>query len=813
MKLVIFVKILALLFINNLLLAVSLGGTVIIDSTDKSFNFNGKALLLIDTSNTFGSIKVTSAGSFVFPKTVSDNKNHVYSLKLIQIPNNNGYVCTINQASGTVFLHDKTDLVVSCKGKYYISVNVSGLSNGDTYSISNNYQTLSFSAANSNITQTFIQWYYASFNYNLNSVFNYTSLNYKRCSKYYSNNGTITNNVNININCYTSNFNKLNYQPSGRFGAVSWTDNSGNTYVFGGGYVVYNALEYLNDLWKFNGTTWTQVIDNGVTGSPSPREGAVSWTDSAGNAYLFGGVTYDLLPFNDLWRFDGINWTQITDVGTPPRARSNAVSWTDNSGNAYVFGGFSIYKRDYYYNDLWKFNGINWSQVTNVGASPEVRSGAVSWTDSSGNAYLFGGNGPGLFYNDLWKFNGTSWTQVFANMTSGSPSPRVSPLTWTDSAGNAYLFGGVGSYGQPIYYNDLWRFDGVNWSEITNVGTSPSARYSSVSWKDSLGNAYVFGGIGYGPTIYNDLSKFNGTTWTQVFANGGLNTAPPSARYGAVSWTDSTANVYVFGGWNGSTYTNDLWMFNGSIWTQKIANGQLDSPSARYGAVSWKDNLGNAYIFGGCNGSTFYNDLWLYNGTTWRLIFDNGVSTSPNRRMGAVSWTDNLGNAYIFGGFDNNSYYNDVWKFDGINWNQLTIVGMLPSARESAVSWTDSLGNAYVFGGKNAITYSNDLWRFNGTTWTQVFANEVSGSPSARSGALSWTDSVGNAYVLGGYNGSTTYNDLWKFNGLTWSQVTLEIGDLPSARYGAVSWTDSTGKVYVFAGTDGTNSYNDLFVI
>ena len=535
MKLVIFVKILALLFINNLLLAVSLGGTVIIESTDKSFNFNGKALLLIDTSNTFGSIKVTSAGSFVFPKTVSDNKNHVYSLKLIQIPNNNGYVCTINQASGTVFLHDKTDLVVSCKGKYYISVNVSGLSNGDTYSISNNYQTLSFSAANSNITQTFIQWYYASFNYNLNSVFNYTSLNYKRCSKYYSNNGTITNNVNININCYTSNFNKLNYQPSGRFGAVSWTDNSGNTYVFGGGYVFYNALEYLNDLWRFNGTTWTQVIDNGVTGSPSPREGAVSWTDSSGNGYVFGGRTglYGVY-YNDVWKFDGTSWTQVITNGVvgSPSVRYNGVAWTDNAGNTYIFGG--NYFNGYYiiyYNDLWRFNGISWTQVTNVGTAPGIRGDAVSWMDSHGNAYVFGGNGPGLFYNDLWKFNGTSWTQVFANMTSGSPSPRVSPLTWTDSSGNAYLFGGVGSYGgQFIYYNDLWRFDGVNWSEITNVGTSPSARYSSVSWKDSLGNAYVFGGVGYEVTIYNDLLKFNGTTWTQVFANGGLNTTPPSAR-------------------------------------------------------------------------------------------------------------------------------------------------------------------------------------------------------------------------------------------------------------------------------------------
>ena len=807
MKFCMYIQVLMLIFINNLLLAVSLGGTVILDSSDKNFNFNGKTLIIEDTGNTFGSVNVTSAGSFVFPKTVSDNKNHVYSLKLIQIPNNNGYVCTINQASGTVFLHDKTDLVVSCKGKYYISVNVIGLSNGDTYSISNNYQTLSFSAANSNITQTFIQWYYASFNYYLNPIFNYTSLNYKRCSKYYSNNDIITNNVNININCYTSNFNKLNYQPSGRYGVVSWKDNLGNAYIFGGCNAYYFILNYYNDLWKFNGTTWTQVIANGITGSPSPRQGAVVWTDSSGNAYVFGGEDY-LNKYNDLWKFDGVNWTQINNVGTPPSPREGSVSWTDSVGNHYLFGGLT----DAFVplNDLWRFDGVSWTQITNVGTPPRARSYAVSWTDNSGNVYVFGGFSlsiPNYYYNDLWKFDGVSWTQI--TNVGTTPSARVSSVSWTDNSGNAYVFGG---YIRSSYVNDLWMFNGHIWTQITNVGTPPSARSNAVSWTDNSGNAYVFGGVDR-VTNYNDLSKFNGTTWTPVFANGGLNTAAPSARYGSVSWTDSLGKVYVFGGWNGSSYTNDLWMFNGSIWTQKIANGQLDSPSARYGAVSWKDSLGNAYIFGGCNGSTFYNDLWLYNGTTWRLIFDNGVSTSPNRRMGSVSWTDNLGNAYIFGGFDNNSYYNDVWKFDGINWNHLTIVGMLPSARESAVSWTDNLGNAYVFGGKNGIIYSNDLWRFNGTTWTQVISNEVSGSPSARSGALSWTDSVGNAYVLGGYNGSTTYNDLWKFNGLTWSQVTLEIGDLPSARYGAVSWTDSTGKVYVFAGTDGTNSYNDLFAI
>ena len=784
MKLFLYVKLLVLIFINGLLFAASLGGTVIIDNNDHVFNFNGKTLIIEDAGNTFGSVTVTSTGSFVFPNTVNDSKIHAYSIKLTQLPDNQ-FICTINQTSGSVYIHDKTDLVVSCQGKYYVSVNVSGLFNGDTYTLTDdNNNTLSI---NSSSTQIFPQWFYANFTYSFKPTFNYTALNYKRCSNI--SNGTITNNFTIYIICNTSTFNKVVLKLPVRAKPVSWQDNSGNTYMFGG----WDGSIYYNDLWKFDGTNWSQVIANGATGSPSGRLEAVAWTDKNGNAYVFGGYSGGTY-YNDLWKFNG-SWSQVIANGATgsPSGRNMAVAWTDNAGNAYVLGGWD----GYLLNDLWKFNG-SWSLVSN--ATPiNSRYLAVAWTDKAGNAYVFGGR---LQINDLWKFDGTSWSLVIANGATGSPSGRYGAVAWTDNAGNAYMFGG-GNGG--ICYNDLWKFNGIVWSQVIandSVG-SPNARYGAVSWTDNTGNAYIFGGYA-NLAIFDDLWKINnGTTWTQL--NNVLNA--PSARIDRISWKDKSGNVYVFGGYDGSTYYNDLWKFNGLIWSQVIANDKVGSPNARYGAVSWTDNAGNAYVFGGNNGGIYYNDLWKFNGT-WSQEIVNGKVGSPNARYGAVAWTDNAGNTYVFGGYNGGNYYNDLWKFNG-TWSQVSNVGTPPSGRYGAVAWTDNAGNAYVFGGYDG-SYINDLWKFNGS-WSQV-SNGIGIPLSGRYGAVAWTDNAGNAYVFGGYNGSTYLNDLWKFN-RSWSQVTNGIGTPLSGRYGAVAWTDIHGNAYVFGGNNGFSYLNDLYVI
>src|SRR5258706_114514 len=120
--------------------------------------------------------------------------------------------------------------------------------------------------------------------------------------------------------------------PGARAGAVSWRDSSGHFWLFGGcGGDSSGSLRDLNDLWKFDGTNWTWVSGSNVisqpgvygtkgTSSPSNVPGArftsVSSIDKSGNLWLFGGIGRESTGtqgnLNDLWKFDGSNWTWVS---------------------------------------------------------------------------------------------------------------------------------------------------------------------------------------------------------------------------------------------------------------------------------------------------------------------------------------------------------------------------------------------------------------------------------------------------------------------------------------------------------------------
>ena len=197
--------------------------------------------------------------------------------------------------------------------------------------------------------------------------------------------------------------------PGARFSAVSWADSSGNLWLFGGGSYDSNGAGYLlNDLWEFNtaAKTWTWVSGSstgnagGVYGTqgvasasnmPGARNGAVSWTDSSGNFWLFGGIGYDSTgatgDLNDLWEFN-------------PAAKT--WTWVSGASTVNVVGVYGT-------------QGV--ASSTNI---PGARNGAVSWVDSSGNLWLFGGynncgsNNACDDFNDLWEFNpaAKTWTWV-----------------------------------------------------------------------------------------------------------------------------------------------------------------------------------------------------------------------------------------------------------------------------------------------------------------------------------------------------------------------------------------------------------------
>jgi hypothetical protein len=185
--------------------------------------------------------------------------------------------------------------------------------------------------------------------------------------------------------------------------------------------------------------------NSGVMGIPSPTNNPPSlyepceWTDLNGNFWLFGGLDSLATPHSKLWMYNPVtnNWTWmrgnsfsgnygIQGVSSPtndPPARSYGVNtWVDTSGNLWMFGGQNGPGSTF--SDLWKYdvstNEWTWMKGPNTTAQlgvygvpgvpspanyPAARNEcAASWTDNSGNLWLYGGWGS-YMYSDLWRYN------------------------------------------------------------------------------------------------------------------------------------------------------------------------------------------------------------------------------------------------------------------------------------------------------------------------------------------------------------------------------------------------------------------------
>jgi N-acetylneuraminic acid mutarotase len=404
--------------------------------------------------------------------------------------------------------------------------------------------------------------------------------------------------------------------PGARALPVSWIDSAGDLWLFGGTPDPGTAHYLFNDLWHYSPGSgqWTWVSGsntvnaNGVYGTlgveapgnvPGARGGSVSWIDSTGDLWLFGGVGFDsagtLEHLNDLWRYSlasgqwtwvggsntvkskGVYGTQgMAAAGNVPGARNNPVSRIDSAGDVWLFGGYGFDSAgtEGRLNDLWRYspgsgqwtwvsgsNTVNTNGVYGAlgvaapGNVPGARVGSVSWIDSTGDLWLFGGwgfdsGGTDGLLNDLWRYSrGTDqWTWVSGSSTYDAqgvygtqgiaaagnvPGARWMFVSWIDSAGDLWLFGGPGydSAGRGGDLNDLWRY-------------SPgSGQWTWVSGSNTRNANGVYGTLG-------------------VAAPGNV----PGAHSGSVGWIDRAGKLWLFGGighdsTGASGVINDLWVY------------------------------------------------------------------------------------------------------------------------------------------------------------------------------------------------------------------------------------------------------------
>jgi hypothetical protein len=150
-----------------------------------------------------------------------------------------------------------------------------------------------------------------------------------------------------------------------------------------------------------------------------------------------------------------------------------------------------------------------------------------------------------------------------------------------------------------------------------------------------------------------------------------------------------SSRMYLFGGYNGSQWLNDLWMFDIDTqkWTciQESSEGSSMAAAAAIPPTLNEDSPSSSALVQA-----------LQRMATQRATTVVGIV--PTHRFGYVSVVHN--NKFVlFGGFDGVRWLNDMYEFDLQTnvWKQIAARGNLPSVR-SCPAWAKDDRFVYIHG-------------------------------------------------------------------------------------------------------------------
>ncbi len=307
-------------------------------------------------------------------------------------------------------------------------------------------------------------------------------------------------------------------------------------------------------------------------------------------------------------------------------------------------------------------------------------------------------------------------------------------------------------------------------------------------------------------------------TWARLEVDG----RAPTAREDH-TWTVAEDGVaYLFGGRDGGTAFDDLWAFDpgGQQWSEVAVGG--DGPSARFGhEAAWIAGLGLA-VWAGQAGSAFFDDLWLFDpaAATWERMPADGLVPVP--RYGSCSGVGPDGRLWISHGFtEDGARFADTKAYDFTTraWIDQAPPGTGPVERCLHACWWTSDGRFALYGGQTTgVAALGDLWFLTpgeggapSNTWAEAPAPE----PAARQ--LAAVAHAGAFAVLTGGRGldGKALADTWLLADGEAAFVRLEEAGAagPARRSGAALVHDAAGERLLLFGGQGDDAYDDLWTL
>lgn len=552
---------------------------------------------------------------------------------------------------------------------------------------------------------------------------------------------------------------------------------SQHVYVIGG----YNSLSstlsvsYFNDVWWFGSSSWSTLTPHARWSGRQYHTTVRRIVDGVHHLILLGGQIHagrhgaEPIAANDIWSIvanttlNGI-WNQVSNLEFMSGRSSFGVAVV-NSNDIVITGGWETGATEgSRLNDVWRSNdgGRNFYRVETTSVFSGRHQHAVATVGT--NIYLSGGHMDG---HEVWMSDdiGTSWTRLKNATTNFSAVQRHAMVAIGE---RLFVLGGRIS---NVATNQIWTSIGGSnplgqtWVQLANPSWSARETFGCVT-HDS--NIYVIGGW-TGSTSLSDVWRgtFNSGTTTITWVSLTSLPQPVMQHSASVRVVDGTRYIYVLGGGaSTSVFESYAWYLtdDAGSWVD-VSTSTAWAPRRAHRSVVVDDRL---VLIGGATlhpGTTIrVNEVWYSTSATLGSWFVEAPNAKAGRYGSDMVRLQSSNAVLLMGGFNGGSTMNDIWQSvdEGRTW-ALVVEHAEWSPRMEHIAEQRSQGHPVIFGGVNATGFLNDVWISHtspiGESWEQI---SVSG-PSARAehASVKVKEAGRDAILICGGRNESYLNDTW----------------------------------------------------
>ncbi len=376
-----------------------------------------------------------------------------------------------------------------------------------------------------------------------------------------------------------------------------WNDGGTNWLYAAGRFDTADGLP-AGYLVRWDGLTWSAVVDAGSKGADNEVNALQLWDDGSGESLWIGGTFRHLgdlaLGYIGLW--NGTAFSRLTSLAGGMDAQVNDFAlWDDGTGLALYAAGYYDFAGAEECRGLARWDGGTWTPVPGL---PDT--GDFNVVTVYDGALHVAGNFTeidGITMNSIARWDGTAWSALDGPSGTGTTNTVVDMLVWDDGDGADLYLTGLFDDAGGVPAAKIARWDGSDFSALDS-GMDDTAT-SLAAWNDGSGeDLYVAGSfLTAGGLTVNRVARWDGAAWSALTGASGTGT------------NDDAAEIQVFEGMlhvggkfsaAGGVTVNHIALWDGMEWWPLTdGSGAVGVERIVYSMASHDDGSGPALVISG----------------------------------------------------------------------------------------------------------------------------------------------------------------------------------------------------------------------